>query len=230
MLKQPMQDDGFRNLLSLLPPINMTTGPWITGGSARRLWEQKNWRIGDVDVFFRNSTQRDVWLAEFDKTWNYTYTQRTMHYNAAAFNFDFNMLSESPKPKPVQLPQASTRVRTDNAITFDLHYAEPHTETTLECQLQVILAREAPTLEELWKEFDFNVCCFAVDTNFVYADLLAVEDLNLNQITPRSEDPNKNKPLRVFKHFSQGYHVHDDLLKEAIKQICNKEVDWCNNY
>jgi hypothetical protein len=153
-----------------------------------------------------------------------------MHYNATAFNFDFNMLSESPKPKPVQLPQASTRVRTDNAITFDLHYAEPHTETTLECQLQVILAREALTLEELWKEFDFNVCCFAVDTNFVYADLLAVEDLNLNQITPRSEDPNKNKPLRVFKHFSQGYHVHDDLLKEAIKQICNKEVDWCNNY
>lgn len=228
MLKKPMQDVGFRHLLSMLPAINMETGPWITGGCARRLWEQKDWHMGDVDVFFRNTEQREAWLAEFDKTWNYTYTQRTQNYNTLAFSFDFN---EQLTHKPALLPpQATNRMRTDNAITFDLEYRHLDGESHAQCQLQVILAREAPTLQELWKEFDFHVCCFAVDSQFVYADPLAVEDLDSNQITPRSNDSNKNKPLRVFKHFSQGFHVHDDLLKAAIKNICNKEVDWCNNY
>ena len=211
-------DPHFKHLLSMLPPVNIHTGPWITGGSARRLWEQKDWQVGDVDVFFANDRQRAKWCEEFGKTWNYPPCLK----NAQSIQ---HILF---KPVAKHTPQAYDVMETDNAITFDINY--DYNKIAQTCKMQMIKVRQAPSLMEIWSDFDFNVCCFAVDFEFLYADEQALQDLETNTITCRNINANKNRAPRIMKHFSQGYHVDDGLLLQAFKQICDKDVDWCNNY
>ena len=41
-------------ITSLLPPLNFKTGPWIAGGSARRLLQSESLDAGDIDIFFKD--------------------------------------------------------------------------------------------------------------------------------------------------------------------------------
>lgn len=221
MQEKPHENAEFTHLLSMLPPLHMHEGPWITGGSARRLWQGEDWHQGDVDVFFVNDKQRLAWLTEFDQVWNYTYHKRSENV--------YELLGCSRhSPARKHMPQASVAMETDNAITFELHYVMDQEIKT--CKLQIIKVRHAHSLHALWDTFDFNVCCFAADSHNVYGDPAAISDAQAHEITRRNSQHSKNLPLRVFKHFSQGYHVPDDLLREAIRQIAEKDVDWCNNY
>lgn len=229
MLQKPLSDVEFKHLLSMLPPVHMQQGPWITGGSARRLWQGEDWHQGDVDVFFVNEHQRAEWLAEFDRTWNYTYHKKHTICEEPSSIYDLFGASRHAGPRK-HVPQAQMVMETENAITFELTYQMPDSRDFSSCKLQVIKVRHAASLQQLWQTFDFNLCCFAVDAQFVYADASAVQDVQAHEITPRHTQHSKNLPLRVFKHFSQGYHVDDELLKQAIRQIADKDVDWCNNY
>lgn len=217
----------FQHVLSLLPAVNMTTGPWITGGAARRLWQGADWHVGDVDVFFVNDQQRLTWLAEFNRTW--INTQRHVP------ELDITQVCELRGPtrkysRQKPLPQAHLVMDSSNALTFELYYQLPGDTELKTCKLQVIKVRYAQSLHDLWKSFDFNVCCFAADAQKAYADPAALVDLHDNAISVRYHVASINLPLRVFKHFSQGYHVDDELIKKAMRQIADKEVDWCNNY
>jgi hypothetical protein len=224
--EKPHQNAEFTHVLNMLPKLNMSQGPWITGGSARRLWQAEDWHKGDVDVFFVNDQQRVKWLAEFDKTWNYTYHMKAPE-PASVYEL-FSPGRSSPPHK--HMPQASMVLESENAITFDLWYQMPNQTEILTCKLQVIKVRHAHSLQQLWSTFDFNLCCFAADAHNVYADVAALQDVENHEISQRYQGHSKNLPLRVFKHFSQGYHVNDLLLKQAMRQIADKDVDWCQNY
>jgi hypothetical protein len=221
-------DTEFTHLLSLLPNLHMQQGPWITGGSARKLWCNLDWHVGDVDVFFVNEAQRVSWLAEFDKVWNYTYHKPSVYETPV--DVLFGTSQGFPMGPKKQWPQASMIMETENACTFEMFYQMPGDSEVKNCKLQVIKARYSDSLQDLWKTFDFNLCCFAADATRVYADTAAITDVELNQITPRNDVHSRNLPLRVLKHFSQGYHVDDQLLMKAVRQIADKEMDWCNNY
>jgi len=222
-------DAEFTHLVSLLPRINMESGPWITGGCARKLWCNQNWHMGDVDVFFVNDAQRVSWLAEFDQVWNFTYHKPSVQ-EPTRLDMLFSTNSVYPAGPTKQWPQASMIMETDNACTFELYYQIPGDSEVKNCKLQVIKARYSNSLQDLWSTFDFNLCCFATDATHVYADSSALTDVELNQITPRNHTHSRTLPLRVLKHFSQGYHVSDQLLMQAVRQIADKEMDWCNNY
>lgn len=50
-------------LLSKIPPLDLTTGPWIAGGSARLLWHNLPYISHDIDIFFANDTQYNMFLS-----------------------------------------------------------------------------------------------------------------------------------------------------------------------
>lgn len=228
MLQHKLHENvEFQHVVSMLPPVHITQGPWITGGAARRLWQGEDWHKGDVDVFFVTDVQRLAWMAEFDKVWNYTYHMRSAPEPQSVYDL---FGPKCPMGDRKHLPQANMVMETENAITFDLHYKLSDQSEALTCKLQLIKVRHAESLQQLWETFDFNICCFAADAHSVYADAAALADAHAHEITVRHNHASKNLPLRVFKHFSQGYHVSDDLLRQAMRQIAEKDVDWCNNY
>lgn len=229
MLRSHHDNSSFAHLVQMLPPVDVEQGPWIAGGCARKLYDKSDWTKGDVDVFFVNDAQRLAWLTELDKTWNYTYSKVRL-FEPTGLDVMFGDHGKYPAGSKKTYPQASLIMETDNACTFEMFYQMPGETDVKNCKLQVIKARYSNSLQDLWKTFDFNLCCFAADAIKVYADPVALADVELNQITPRHDAHSRNLPLRVLKHFSQGYHVSDQLLLKAVRQIADKEMDWCNNY
>lgn len=57
MISKPVTDDDFRDLIEWA--CCMESGPWVAGGSVRKVWLGKPWRSQDVDFFFRDQDQFD---------------------------------------------------------------------------------------------------------------------------------------------------------------------------
>lgn len=55
LLSFPVRDDRFRDLVEWA--CDLEQGPWIAGGSVRKVWQGLPWTGGDVDFFFRDRQQ-----------------------------------------------------------------------------------------------------------------------------------------------------------------------------
>lgn len=220
----------FAHLLSLLPKVNLVEGPWITGGCARRLYDDQDWTRGDVDVFFKNDSQRMAWLTEFDRMWNYTYWRKPEEpmsmFGRLADVLEFG----SAPPRPKLMPQAQVKLETENAITFDLHYKLPDGTLAPTVKLQVIKVRQAASLMGLWQEFDFDVCCFAADAQYVICTPEAQQNADARMLTLNTQASNKNLPLRMIKYVAQGFDAPNDQLVAAFERICDGDCEWEQNY
>lgn len=49
-------------------PLCSPNGPWIAGGSVRRLLNDECFSDGDIDVFFADATQQSLWVHEMEKS------------------------------------------------------------------------------------------------------------------------------------------------------------------
>jgi hypothetical protein len=55
MITRAVTDDDFRDLIEWA--CCLETGPWVAGGSVRKLWTGQPWENQDVDFFFRDRQQ-----------------------------------------------------------------------------------------------------------------------------------------------------------------------------
>lgn len=55
MIQQPVQDSFYSKIVS--ERTNLETGPWVAGGSVRKVWFNKPWQNQDIDFFFANEQQ-----------------------------------------------------------------------------------------------------------------------------------------------------------------------------
>lgn len=55
MFEFPVQDKLYSEILSGV--CSLENGPWVAGGSARKVWQGKSWIKEDVDFFFRDEQQ-----------------------------------------------------------------------------------------------------------------------------------------------------------------------------
>jgi len=46
--------EEIQNIIGLMPPLDIKTGPWIAGGAARRLLRGDSLKGGDIDLFFKD--------------------------------------------------------------------------------------------------------------------------------------------------------------------------------
>ena len=56
-----------QDVLGLLPPVNIKTGPWIAGGCARRLLQGKSLEEADIDLFFKNTASWNEFCDHIEK-------------------------------------------------------------------------------------------------------------------------------------------------------------------
>lgn len=64
----PIDNKKFMRLLDIMPPLSITDGPWIAGGAVRKIYQNKSWETGDIDIFFKNEEQRKYWNANLIDT------------------------------------------------------------------------------------------------------------------------------------------------------------------
>ena len=226
ILKKPVSNESFLQLINLLPALDMHNGPWIAGGSARRLWLDQDWNTQDVDVFFTNDLSRHAWCSELGIKWNNSNNVQPINQ---IISFD-QLFCASPVRS---VPDSHSRdmelvITTDNADTYNLYYSDNDVLNTT--SLQLIKHGYHENICKLWDDFDFTISCFATDGREIWAWQNSVQDaldmqININNVTKRD-----NLALRLVKHHAYGFKIDDQLLMEAADLISRGEFQWPMNY
>jgi hypothetical protein len=77
----------FASVIDRLPPLNLTNGPWLAGGSVRRfLEEQTTFGHNDFDIWFKNQDQYDQWNKWMLKNGEYVFDS----HNAITYKVQIN--------------------------------------------------------------------------------------------------------------------------------------------
>lgn len=235
VIKQCLNNPQFAHLLSMLPHVNVNRGPWIAGGCARKLFEGVPWHTGDVDVFFAGSHEMTVWKRKFEQDWlrqNQLVDPASTNYSLSTW-FD---VGSCVKKHEHQIPKnlhkvAYVKCETNNAVTYDINWSDPHSGDHMHAQLQLINGRFAHSLYHLWQDFDFEVSCFAVDAQHVLASPGAIKDITNRTATRMpNQVPNSNLSMRVIKHHAYGFKLDSELLKHTMRRVCDGKVDFGENY
>jgi hypothetical protein len=225
---KPIADSTWRDLIQALPEFNWQMGPWIAGGSARKLWSGLEWHTGDVDVFFANGTQ----FAQFKSKLEHDLLPRAVKTTG----WDFLELHElrtnktwfTPRNHVLPHPdyQAHKHMETENAVTYLIQHKDQDTPY----KLQLIKAQYTHSLTELWASFDFTVSCFAADAHEVRTTAKAAQDCALHKLTLLNLRKPENLPMRVLKHMAYGFDADVTLLKQVEHQIKSGHVSWQPEY
>jgi hypothetical protein len=236
MIKKQIDNPQFAHLLSLLPPVSLKFGPWIAGGCARKLFEQVEWKNGDVDVFFPGHYELQRWRQQFAQSWIAPSTSLAKFADDVTTQtvwFDPPLLA---KEQHVAVPKNLDKVAylkcdTENAVTYELHWRDPHSGDNISTQLQLINTRFSNSLDHLWKDFDFEVSRFAVDSQHVVASPGAIKDITNRTATLTSTKlKSSNLNMRVIKHHAYGFKIDAALLKHVMQQVCDGVVNFGENY
>jgi hypothetical protein len=229
--KKPIDNANWAYVLNHLPPIDLVTGPWIAGGSARRLWLNQDWRVGDIDVFFSDDLSRRMWYKKLHECWTLVDEESITEHQTV---FSTLHLLQDAAQKPSK-PNAKYRwidvvIDTDNATTLELQWSEGKDQEHHRVALQLIKVRYSNTILELWRDFDFTISCFAASADQVWALKSAVQDGHNNQIQINNAEQLQNLALRLVKHHAQGFKIDDQLLLEAVDLIARGEYQCTAQY
>jgi len=233
ILKKPVTNASFLQLVKHLPPLDMHNGPWVAGGSARRLWMDQDWNVADVDVFFAQDTMRQSWQNQLYTTWcnHDTYKNITPSVQAPTDSlwnlFNTSCAAVTPSTHPSRTLDLA--LETDNACSYNLYgYDQPPLEEIT--KLQLIKVRYAENICALWEDFDFTISCFATDGKEIWAWDLSVRDTLNNQLLINNTQRKDNLALRIIKHHVYGFEISDHLLMLAADLISRGEWQWPMNY
>lgn len=231
--KKPIADANWTYVLNHLPPIDLVTGPWIAGGSARRLWMNQDWRVGDIDVFFPDDLSRLMWYKKLHECWKLVDADEELVTEDQTFFSRIHLVQtadkEPPKPK-TKYRWIDVVMDTDNATTLKLQWCEGKDQAHHNVVLQLIKVRYSNTILDLWRDFDFTISCFAASDDQVWALKSAVQDAHKNEIQINNKEQTHNLALRLVKHHAQGFKIDDQLLLEAVDLIARGEYQWTTQY
>ena len=208
--RKAIDDASFNKLLKLLPKLDLTNGPFVAGGAARRLWYDQDWARADVDVFFVNEQQRLDWVKQFEH-------MRYVSRSSTAFDAIGDLVLSR---------RASTykSISTANADTYVIEM------DNVNIKLQTIKTRYSLSFLDLFRDFDFAASCFATDGTCVVALDSALRSVEQKQLIINNDANTHNMPLRVLKYQIYGFDPSDDVLRSVADQIANGEVSWESNY
>lgn len=231
MQQKPIVDSKFLNFLELLPPLDLHQGPWISGGCARKLWCNQPWTTGDIDVWFVDEQQRLNWNCQLHRNC------RGWQHNSAELIKVCD--SDNATTYQILLPPKDNKWQTHCLLPeeqigkFLLESIDPQTKPLVthdEFCLQLIRARYVANLHQLWQDFDFTVCCVALDGTTLYADDAAVTDMHNNQLHVRNGIEHINLPLRILKYYAYGLDAEDELLLYTAQKISQGDWTWPVQY
>lgn len=212
---QPIHDESWKSFIKILPPLNWEHGPWIAGGSARKLFEKKCWKSGDVDIFFKNEEQMLAYTHQL-KVLNPPEPTRN------AFDIDNLFLFSQKKSSVHQMFQV---METSNAVTY--HVETPQDQVV---KVQIIKARYSADLLQLWRTFDFTVSCFAADSTHVRFLPQGADHTRDKKLVLQAEQNTANLPLRVLKHMVYGFNPSKELLQNVAHKLEQGDYKWDTEY
>lgn len=179
---------AFAKALDRLPDIS-ENGPWIGGGSVRRLIAGLP-QDSDFDFFFADQAQFDAFCKDMKKR-----GAEVQHEN----DFNITFLLPKAKAKPIG----------DDEFTV----AGP------ELKVQAIRLRFHPTLAETLEGFDFSLCKFGYDGTSLVCGDYSLFDLASKRLVPDRISFGTSTLRRIIKYTKQGYTICSGGLAKILQQV-----------
>lgn len=186
--KTDFDNTAFAKALDRLPDIS-ESGPWIGGGSVRRLIAGLP-QDSDFDFFFADQAQFDAFCKDMKKR-----GAEIQHEN----DFNITFLLPKAKAKPIG----------DGEFTI----AGP------ELKVQAIRLRFHPTLAETLEGFDFSLCKFGYDGTSLVCGDYSLFDLASKRLVPDRISFGTSTLRRIIKYTKQGYTICGGGLANILQQV-----------
>jgi len=210
---EPMHDKNFISFINKIGKFDIHAGPWIAGGSVRKVWQGLDWRHQDVDVFFRSKEQIEEFkhnLAKLSKR-NSEYVEYTVNYE------ERSITSYLPKLSNTNDIAVEIHFTSDNAITFSV--TEFNGIDTLTYKLQIITKTLYNHYTEVINTFDFTICQFLTDGKHIYTYQNAIDDCKSKHINMVTDSNRETTPIRILKYMAYGFTLDDLKFFDLIEQL-----------
>lgn len=188
-----VKDELYSKLIS--PHCNLQSGPWVAGGSVRKVWQGRSWHKQDIDFFCNGATQFSQLKHDIERIGKITNVYKTN--NAHTYTISL------------------THGR-DSSI-FDVFAIEPNeNETNREIKIQLICKRWYNSAVHVINEFDFTVAQFVTDGFTILTTPQAIEDCKTNKINLNPNHTNSVSLRRIIKYSAYGFEIPLDMFKNTI--------------
>lgn len=186
--KTDFENTDFAKALERLPSV-APEGPWIAGGSVRRLIAGLP-QESDFDFFFADEAQFSAFVDQM----------KALGANIVNEN-DFNVTFDLPatKAKPIG----------DDEFTV----AGPA------LKVQAIRLTYHPTLRETIEAFDFSLCKFGYDGSNLVCGQWSLFDLANKKLVPDTISFGTSTLRRIIKYTKQGYTICGGGLASILQQV-----------
>lgn len=185
-LKKPI--NPLLDYLEYLPKFS-PEGPWLCGGSVRRVFDNDSLKHTDFDLFFRSPTQKN-------------------ECGTFLLGLGAQKEAENDKNTTYYLPRKK----------FDLGDGGPPI-TRPEMKIQLIHIVYYETLESVLESFDFTICQFGYDGTRYVVGPWSLSDLATKSLVPHKLTFGVSSLRRVLKYTNQGYTICAGGLGELLTQV-----------
>lgn len=190
--RQEFEETEFARALARLPLIG-PNGPWVAGGSVRRLISRLP-QDSDFDFFFRDQAQLDSFVERLKKD----------HGAIVDNESDFNISLTLPKQK---------------AKPVDQDEFEPGGP---ELKIQAIRIRFFESLDAVIDSFDFSICQCGYDGVDLVFGPWALFDIAHKRLVPGRLTYGASSIRRMIKYARQGFTICGGGLASMLEQIVEK--------
>ena len=181
----------------MIGPSDLSCGPWIAGGCARRLWFGQPWIDNDVDVFFRSQSD---------------------------FARSRDRLVAIPRTEASSSPYITDAVFSIETANASTHTVRIGKAWPYNANVQLIKTAWHPSVTDLFDYFDFTVCRFATDGITIVADRQAIDDCE-SMVLRRGENTKQRLSCRrVVKYSIYGFNPAPEVMSELLCQYHNQKL------
>lgn len=178
----------FAKALIRLPNVS-ETGPWIAGGSVRRLVTSKL-QDSDFDFFFKDQAQFDAFCSDMEAS-------GAKRLNENDFNVTFRLPASDPKPVDLD--------------TFEGGGPE--------LKVQAIKIRFYDSLEAVLESFDFSLTQFGFDGETLVFGKWSLFDTASKRLVPEKITYGTSTLRRIIKYTKQGFTICGGGLANILEQV-----------
>jgi hypothetical protein len=199
--KMEFEDTDFARALERLPAIS-AVGPWVAGGSVRRLVMSMA-QDSDFDFFFKDEAQFTAFCDDMKK-------RGASIENENAFNITF--ILPKVKAKPIGDDEFSP--------------------SGPELKIQAIRIAYHETLAAVLDSFDFSLCQCGYDGDILMFGQFSLFDMAGKKLVPETIRYGASTLRRIIKYTRQGYTICGGGLANILQQVAdnpeiiNSEVEY----
>lgn len=191
---EEFESTDFSKALARLPKI-AEQGPWVAGGSVRRLVTRLP-QDSDFDFFFRDQEQFDAFCEQMKP-------MGAKRVNESDFNITFRLPAAEPKPVEDDVFEGGGP----------------------ELKVQAIRIAFYPTLADCIASFDFSICQFGFDGERLLFGEWTLFDVANKRLVPGKLTFGTSSLRRVIKYTRQGFTICGGGLADILEQVvANPEI------